>query len=59
MSYALYWLTNKMIPMRVSPKSERIGLDKSQHDEEYATEVTELAEDSISDEEWIRSVEQN
>jgi Amt family ammonium transporter len=58
-SYVLYWLTNKMIPMRVSPKSERIGLDKSQHDEEYATEVTELAEDSISESEWIRSVEQN
>ncbi len=34
-SYALYWLTNKMIPMRVSAKSEAIGLDISQHDEYY------------------------
>lgn len=31
-SYLLYWLTNKMIPMRVSPESETLGLDKSQHD---------------------------
>lgn len=34
-SYALYWLTNKMIPMRVSEKSEKIGLDLSQHNESY------------------------
>lgn len=34
-TYALYWLTNKMIPMRVSANSERIGLDISQHDEQY------------------------
>lgn len=34
-SYLLYWLTNKMIPMRVSPESETLGLDKSQHDESY------------------------
>ena len=34
-SYALYWLTNKMIPMRVSAHSEAIGLDISQHDEHY------------------------
>ena len=34
-SYALYWLTNKMIPMRVSARSEAIGLDISQHDEHY------------------------
>ncbi len=34
-SYCLYWLTNKMIPMRVSQKSEEIGLDISQHDEIY------------------------
>ncbi len=44
-TYALYWLTNKMIPMRVSPESERIGLDRSQHDEEYGVEIDrELAE---------------
>ncbi|MBR5695735.1 MAG: ammonium transporter [Paludibacteraceae bacterium] len=35
-SFALYWITNKMIPMRVSVKSERMGLDVSQHDESYA-----------------------
>ena len=34
-SYALYWLTNKMIPMRVSARSEAIGLDISQHDGHY------------------------
>lgn len=46
-SYALYWLTNKMIPMRVSSKSEQIGLDLSQHDETYefaSTGERELAE---------------
>jgi Amt family ammonium transporter len=35
-SMFLYWLTNRMIPMRVSPKSENLGLDASQHDETYA-----------------------
>jgi Amt family ammonium transporter len=59
MSYALYWFTNKLIPMRVSKKSERIGLDKSQHDEEYGLELTELAEDEISEADWIRSVGEN
>ena len=34
-SLGLYWLTNKMIPMRVSAKSEAMGLDLSQHDEHY------------------------
>ncbi len=34
-SLGLYWLTNKMIPMRVSAKSEALGLDISQHDEHY------------------------
>lgn len=34
-SYALYWLTDKMIPMRVSEQSEAMGLDLSQHDESY------------------------
>lgn len=46
-TYALYWVTNKMIPMRVSAKSEKIGLDISQHDEKYGfkeTEEHELAE---------------
>lgn len=45
-TYALYWITNKMIPMRVSVKSEHIGLDLSQHDESYGIrfEERELAE---------------
>ena len=45
-TYALYWVTDKMIPMRVSVKSERIGLDISQHDESYGAHFgeRELAE---------------
>ncbi len=47
-TYALYWITNKMIPMRVSEKSEDLGLDISQHDETYggfaASGERELAE---------------
>jgi Amt family ammonium transporter len=59
-SYGLYWLTNKMIPMRVSRHSEEIGLDKSQHDEEYGSEsVTGLAEETISDADWFRGIEQS
>ncbi len=34
-TYALYWITNKMIPMRVSEENEDLGLDASQHDEQY------------------------
>jgi Amt family ammonium transporter len=37
-SYLLYVVTNKIIPLRVSPKSERIGLDLTQHDESYVIE---------------------
>jgi len=37
-SFALYWVTNKIIGMRVSPNSEKIGLDLSQHDESYGFE---------------------
>jgi ammonium transporter, Amt family len=37
-SYLLYWITNKIIGMRVSPNSEKIGLDLSQHDESYGIE---------------------
>lgn len=45
-SYALYWLTNRMIRIRVSAASERMGLDRSQHDEHYGleSESRELAE---------------
>lgn len=35
-AYALYWLTNKIVKMRVDPESEEIGLDRSQHDEIYS-----------------------
>jgi Amt family ammonium transporter len=37
-SYVLYVVTNKIIPLRVSPKSERLGLDITQHDESYVVE---------------------
>ncbi len=56
MSYVLYWLTDKIIPMRVSRKNEEIGLDRSQHDEVYGGE-TGLAEDSMSLEDWYRKME--
>lgn len=32
-SYLLYWLTNKIVPMRVPSVHEDVGLDMSQHDE--------------------------
>ena len=35
MSYFGYWLVDHFIPMRVSERSELIGLDISQHDEHY------------------------
>ena len=61
MSYALYWITNKMVRMRVSERSERIGLDRSQHNEEYGAEVanTEIAEEIPSEAEWMKSVSEN
>lgn len=42
-TYGLYWVTNKVIPMRVSEANERLGLDRSQHDEHYGR-LRELAE---------------
>ncbi|MDD2960536.1 MAG: ammonium transporter [Muribaculaceae bacterium] len=60
MSYALYWITNKMVPMRVSARSESIGLDISQHNEEYGVEIhTELAEEAPTDSEWFKGIEEN
>lgn len=56
MSYALYWITDKITPMRVSYRSEEIGLDRSQHDEEYGAE-TGIAEESISTDDWYRNQE--
>lgn len=58
MSYALYWLTNKLTPLRVSRRNEEIGLDISQHDEEYGVE-TGIAEDTPSDDEWFRGIAEN
>ncbi|MCC8070929.1 MAG: ammonium transporter [Bacteroidales bacterium] len=59
-SYALYWLTNKIVRLRVSRRNEEIGLDRSQHDEEYGAETgTGLVEDTITDEEWWRGIEQS
>jgi Amt family ammonium transporter len=34
-SYILYWITDKLVNMRVSVASEAIGLDRSQHGEAY------------------------
>ena len=34
-SMLLYWIVNKLIPMRVSKESEKVGLDISQHGESY------------------------
>lgn len=59
-SYLLYWLTNKIVPLRVSRRNEAIGLDRSEHDEEYGVETgTGLAEDTITDEEWFRAMEKS
>lgn len=52
-SYGLYWLTDKIIPMRVSGWNEHLGLDASQHGEEYAAKTLP------SDSDWIKSVEEN
>jgi Amt family ammonium transporter len=40
-SFLLYKLTNLIIPMRVEPKSERLGLDVTQHDESYLIQYQE------------------
>ena len=34
-SYILYWVTDKMVNMRVNVKHEQLGLDRSQHGESY------------------------
>ena len=43
-SLGLYWVTDKMMTMRVSYKSEKIGLDIRQHDEQYNFADTESVE---------------
>ncbi|HCN52581.1 MAG TPA: ammonia channel protein [Prevotella sp.] len=53
MSYLGYWLIDKIIPMRVSSASERVGLDFSQHDEHYG--FAQIGEREIAEyEEHIR-----
>lgn len=56
MSYALYWLTDKIVPMRVSDWNEKVGLDSSQHGEEYGTEA---AMELPSESEWFRGTDEN
>ena len=58
MSYFGYWLIDRMIPMRVSEASERVGLDFSQHDEHYG--LAHIAEREIAEyEEHIRNKAKN
>lgn len=60
MSYALYWITNKMVHLRVSEKSERIGLDITQHNEEYGGDFhTEIAEETPTESEWFEGMERS
>lgn len=37
-AFLLYWVTDKIIGMRVSAESEKVGLDISQHNETYGFE---------------------
>ena len=55
-SYGRYWLTNKIVPMRVSGWNERVGLDSSQHGEEYGSEA---AMELPSEADWFKGVEEN
>lgn len=56
MSYGLYWLTDKIVPLRVSKWNEKVGLDSSQHDEEYESGASvELP----SEAEWFKGLEEN
>lgn len=56
MSYFLYWLTDRLIPMRVSSRQESIGLDASQHNEEYDNA---LALELPSEAEWFKASEES
>lgn len=56
LSYALYWITDKIIPMRVSSSNEDEGLDASQHGEFYDPDGTH---ELPSDEEWFKGIEEN
>lgn len=56
MSLLLYWITDKIIPMRVSSWGEKVGLDSSQHNEEYEDAS---ARELPSDSDWFRGVDEN
>lgn len=56
MSYLLYWLTDRIVPMRVSRQNEREGLDVSQHGEEYGAEAPAAVPSQL---EWFQSFEEN
>jgi Amt family ammonium transporter len=47
-SYALYWVTDRIIPLRVTEEEEREGLDRSQHGEWFG-------EDSLIDNEELEN----
>lgn len=56
MSWLLYWITDKLIPMRVSSWNEKVGLDSSQHNEEYEDAARrELPSNS----DWFRGIDEN
>ena len=38
-SYFLFWLVNKIIPLRVTPENEELGLDVSQHGEQLTVVI--------------------
>lgn len=56
MSYGLYWLTDKIIPMRVSKWNEKMGLDASQHGEEYDNSSSEHLPSAS---EWLNPAVEN
>lgn len=56
MSYGLYWLTDRIVPMRVSGWNERVGLDSSQHGEEYAGPS---AAGLPTESDWFRGAEES
>lgn len=58
MSYLLYWVTDKIVPMRVSRYNEKVGLDSSQHGEEYGVE-TALETDIPTTSEWFKGMEES
>lgn len=55
-SYLLYWITDKIIPMRVSGWNEQVGLDSSQHGEEYGSETSSVVP---TESEWFKGTEEN